>query len=70
MKINPGTLVVSKRVWLCLGLFTLLVTLPIMLSLPITYFPAISFPTILLASRATKQFRIDNGYDDDNAPRQ
>ncbi len=64
MNIKISSVIISKAVWMRIGLALLVTNLPITLGLPFLYFPAVSFPVILLTSRATKQFRIDNGYED------
>ncbi len=61
MNIKIGSFIISKSVWIRYGLAILLAALPAILGLPLLYFTVISLPAILLASRATKQFRIDNG---------
>jgi len=66
MDIKIGSVIISKPVWLGYGLAFLLAALPAILGLSFLYFPGISLPAILLASRATKQFRIDNGDEDGN----
>ncbi len=63
MNIKIGSVIISKAVWIRVGLAILLVILPTALGIPFLYLPAVSFPAILLASRATKQFRIDNEYE-------
>jgi len=54
MDIKIGSVIISKSVRLGYGLAFLLVALPAILGLSFLYFPGISLPAILLASRATK----------------